>query len=321
MNVCIILAARQDIHADAVVHRLQHIALVIRIDPFDALPTLRYASDSSEVKIGRNQFNIEEVTGVFCRVALEALSFELVRDPVEKFAAREHFNTLIGILLNIPKEKWINFPWTEAISEGKLYPLKVAARSGLSVPAFLVSSFYADLLDFNLCHGPCVVKPLSDMSIARQYGKFVEVPDMADFSAPYTTDFLTETPLLTDADELTPTLIQKKIEKIGDVRTVLLDGKAFATLLHKSHDLVDCRLTQERNEEVFKLENGILKSLKVLVTRLSLRFVALDLIVGVDGHLHLVDINPSGNWLWQEQSFGLPISYAISEGLLGRIAG
>ena len=317
MNVCIILAGRNDIHADAVVDRLGQLALVIRIDPFDNLPTLKFGSDSNAVQIGRYQFNIEEVTGVFCRVALEALNFDMVHDPVEKFAAREHLNTLIGILLNIPQEKWINFPWSEAVAEGKLYPMNLALTLGISVPDFLVSSFYQDLLAFNLRHGPCIVKPISDMSIAKQDGRFVEIPDMADFSAPYTADFLPENLPIKDADELTPTLIQRKIKKTGDIRAVLLDEKVFCTFLHSRNNLVDSRLTRERHEEVFELESGLLKKLRNLISRLSLRFAALDLIVGVDRHLYLVDLNPSGNWLWQEQSFGLPISFAISESLLG----
>jgi hypothetical protein len=316
VNVCIIIAAKQDIHADAVVDRLEKRALVIRFDPFDVLPTLKFCSGSDEVKIGSHQFHIEEISGVFCRVALEALNFDMVHDPVEKFAAREHLNSLIGILLNIQKEKWINFPWSEAVADGKLSPMNLARRLGISVPEFLVSSFYQDLLAFNLRHGPCIVKPLSDMSIAKQDGRFVEVPDMADFSAPYTADFLPDNVPIKDADELTPTLIQRKIEKTGDVRAVLLDDKIFCSFLHNCSNLVDSRLTQERHEEVFELDSGILEKLRNLMSRLSLRFAALDLIVGVDRNLYLVDLNPSGNWLWQEQSLGLPISYAISESLL-----
>jgi glutathione synthase/RimK-type ligase-like ATP-grasp enzyme len=246
------------------------------------------------------------------------LTFDLTVDPVEKFAAREHLSAFIGTLLNVSPRRWINFPWAESTSDGKIYPLMVASKIGIPIPPFLISSLSKDLIEFDQEYGPCVIKPMSDMSIARQNGRFVEVPDLADFSAPYTNNFSAESLVIEEVEERTPTLIQKKIEKLGDVRVVVIDGQMFSSFLKKEDNLVDSRLTKDRDESIYDIHDELRSKITHLVFDiLSLRFAALDFVHGIDDRLYLVDVNPSGNWLWQEQFLGLPISSAISDSLMG----
>jgi hypothetical protein len=315
VNICIIVAFNHDLHADAVVESLKRRLTVIRIDPSE-FPTLGFCSDSGECEVSDRKFNLTDVIGIYCRIALDYMNFESEKDLIEKFSAREHLAALNGILLNIPSSRWINFPWKEAIAEGKIYPLRMARQLGIQVPSFVVSSKLSHLSEFQQKQGASIVKPLSDMSIAFQNGRFVEVPQMADFDAPYTADFDASQLSGKTPDEKTPTLVQRKIEKLGDVRAVVVDNKIFATYLVSNTPVVDSRLTKDRIEIEFSLPEDIVNKLFVLIhLRLGLRFATADFVHGIDGHLYLVDVNPSGNWLWQQSASDLPISSAISDGL------
>jgi hypothetical protein len=321
VSICIVVAEKHDIHADAVVDKLRGRCEIIRIDPTDTLPSVFFHSESSQISFDNSSFGLAEVSGVYCRFALESQNFDHISSPIGKFSAREHYEAMVGIFLNIQAYKWINYPWKEAIAEGKIYPLAMARSIGLSVPPFTVSSSTLHLLDFNRAMSPCIVKPISDMQIAKQNNQYIEVPDLGNFSAPYTADF---SPLLLQVcqtDDATPTLIQKKIEKKGEVRIVIIDDKIFATHLVLSKESnVDSRIVKNRQEAIFSVGNETALKLQNLIKNiLGLRFATMDMVQDEDESLHLVDINPSGNWLWQEIYLKLPISSAISDALLNTV--
>jgi len=140
---------------------------------------------------------------------------------------------------------------------------------------------------------------------------------MAEFDAPYTTDFDPGRLMDGEAEDETPTLVQKKIQKRGDVRVVVVDRQVFASYMPKKHSIVDSRMAKERDEFVFYLDAGLSENIIHLTHNiLNLRFATMDFIHGIDDVLYLVDVNPSGNFLWQETMLGIPISSALSEGLL-----
>ena len=316
MNVCVVVAAEHDLHADAVIDHLNRVDTVIRIDPFNGLPPLRFYSTSDEIEIGEFVFRIGDVSGIFCRVALERVNFDLIVDPVEKFCAREHLDALIGILLTINCNRWINFPWNDSMADGKIFPLRLAASVGIKVPSFVVSSKGFDLIKFEAAEGQSIIKPISDMAIARQSECFVETPFIGNFEAPYTNDFDTSKLPNDGIEDDTPTLVQKKICKLGDVRVVVIDELVFATYLVHNSLTIDSRLTVERSETRFELSHDLRERLLDLIhAKLRLWFAAIDLVHGVDDEFYLVDVNPCGNWLWQETGLGVQISKAISERL------
>jgi hypothetical protein len=315
VSLCVVLASSSDLHADAVINEIGEQHTVVRIDPLQPLPTIAFWAASRRCQIGCHRFQLDEITGVFCRVALDALGGSIETDAITRFSFRESVAAISGVFLNVPSVKWLNFPWSEALAEGKIYPLLVARGLGLNVPDFIVSNSRTTLLDFHKSQNETVIKPLSDASIAYQNGQFVEFPEIAEFDAPYTAEF---DPLLLSSDlaeEETPSLLQKKISRQGDVRVVLVDGQVFATYLAGSPH-TDSRLVKHRAEICFNLPDDLSNALIHLVhTALRLRFATLDLVHGVDDEFYLVDINPSGNWLWQQLALGIPIASAIAASL------
>jgi hypothetical protein len=54
--------------------------------------------------------------------------------------------------------------------------------------------------------------------------------------------------------------------------------------------------------------------------QLNLRFMTLDFAVDAEDTSWLLDVNPSGNWLWQEQQLSLGIPARIAAALVGAIS-
>ena len=319
---CIIVALRHDLHADAVVDKIATLSEVVRIDPFESPVSMQMDSANfAECLIGRSRLKIDSITGIFCRVALESIDFRHRDDPVARYAAKEYIGALSGFLLNVDEIHWVNFPWHEGRAEGKLFPMIKARNLGISVPRFFVTNDAAILTDKSLGGGKWIIKPLTDSAIAKQAGKYVEIPDFADFDAPYTAVFTPEK-ISSENIDATPVLIQERIDKKREIRVVAIDSQLFATAFDvEPGDALDGRLSKNRSETVYELPATISEKVLRLIHSLQLRFATLDFVVDASGTFWLLDVNPSGNWLWQELGNGLPISEAIARALCKRDMG
>lgn len=315
----IVIAFNHDIHADAVIDCFTNREIICRIDPVGEPPSLAFDSKNRMIEINGVEINPDEISGVYCRYAIECGCASGIEDPVSQYRRKEYLGSLCGIFLHVPQSKWINFPWSESIAAGKIYPLTAAARFGIKVPKFIVTNNLANLDKFIGQSGGSgyVIKPITDTAIAYQNGSFTDIPDFASFDAPYTRSFIREEVNDATVDD-TPFLIQQKIEKILEVRCVVIDDEVLATLsdFHSGAD-VDIRLQPNRQERLFSLPSTLTERIISLMRFLNLRFCTLDFSVDSSGELWLTDVNPAGNWLWQEQQLGLGIPQKIAAALTG----
>jgi hypothetical protein len=161
-----------------------------------------------------------------------------------------------------------------------------------------------------------VIKPISDAGIAYQNNVFTETPDFASFESPFTKIFKREEVTEGLVDE-TPFLIQQKIEKVSEIRCVVIDGKVLASesefFLQKE---VDIRLQSNRQEKPVTLPTSLSENLVRFTKALNLRFCSLDFCVDAYGNPWLTDVNPAGNWLWQEQQLHLGIARNLASALI-----
>jgi len=311
---CLVIALQHDLHADAIVEKLTGRTTVVRVDPMQAPVQLHMDSGThGEFIIDSHRMMTHDISGIFCRVAIESIDVGHELGVVARFAHKEFIGALTGLLLDIDDRRWINFPWNENISEGKMFPLKRAQRMGFKVPRFIVTnnirSISAGL------GGAWIIKPLTDSAIALQRGAYVEVPDFVEFDAPYTADFYPEQLSIDEIDD-TPILIQEKIEKVTEIRAVVIDRRLFATSFKVGLGApVDGRLNKTRSEHEYRFPDKDMATIIDFVASLGLRFATLDFVTDAEGAVWLLDVNPSGNWLWQEQSAGLQISDAIASAL------
>ena len=312
----VVIAYEQDLHADSVVGMLGDATEVLRVDPFVGGGCFEFLLESCDsFMFDGEKVNFSEVSGVYCRLALESLEVDAC-NPLDKFAFKEYLGALNGILLNIPENRWMNYPWAEAKVDGKIRPLIQAKKLGIDVPNFFVSNNPETLKLVLKSSGRFVIKPITDAPIARQHGLHTDAPDFCDYFAPYTSEITlreVDFELLDD----TPYLIQEKIRGDLELRVCVVDFSVFVTCSEPCETVVDVRLQARINERLGCLPQGLSSSLVKLTDRLGLRTATYDLIVeSALGKFWLVDVNPSGNWLWQERQFDLPISRAIAVSLL-----
>jgi hypothetical protein len=309
--VVIVIASVYDLHADSIVFHLSGVTRVFRFDPLNELKNLSFVN--GKCCIGGCEFFPDEITGVYCRYALDYFGSQKTGNQILDFSHQERIATFIGILSLIPLKKWMNWPWNERIAEGKIYPLIAAKNEGLNVPKFIVTSNGSEIRQFAK-NRKCIIKPLSDEPLAFQGGEFVKVPDFNEFYSPYTADFIDDNFEYDD----TPCLIQEKILKKTEIRVVCIDGKCFATSVNidETHP-VDSRLIKQRNENKFDLPTSVAIGLSNLVKNcLTLRISTMDMVIDAAGVFYLLDVNPQGNWLWQEGIFDFELSKNIATGLM-----
>lgn len=315
-----------DLHIDAVLVELQTRGVPwIRLDPERIVASktrleATYGDCSSPTTIETYAGHIEphEISGVLCRYALEAIELPTA-DAIARFAAAEFQAAQRGILLHIDAHRWVNDPFAEARADHKPFQLFAAQRVGLKVPPTLVSQDLAALKRFAKRHGRCVIKPISDVGLARCSGSyFNEIPSTAK-SATADCSFTGRfDPAMLDRENIDlscPVLLQAEIAPKTDLRVTVVDDQVFAAEITQvdSHHSLDVRNCEK--VEIAALDIGVTAdAVCALVHRLGLRFAACDFVRAPDG-LYFLEANVSGNWLWTENGANLPISQALAGAL------
>ncbi|CAN5443760.1 hypothetical protein BH09SUM1_BH09SUM1_20130 [soil metagenome] len=320
----LVIALQSDLHADSVVHHLLAKGVkVVRFDPTvdSTLPTsLRVFSSptfTAHLTFPSGHLAEEEITGILCRFALECLAPDTGSTAVAQFSASEWLAAVLGPLRWKTHKYWVNDPWAESRADCKLLQCRNAAEIGLTVPEWIVSTSYDELIEFHAHHQLTVIKPLSDAPLARIGNEYFHQKDLAteEFSAPYTAPFVPDVKFKHQSLG-TPTFLQAQLAKQSDIRATVIDNQVFAAAMpHEKGHGIDFR--REKTAVIpFELPRKIGEKLIQLVSELGLRFASCDLVVDTDGRIHFLEANPSGNWLWTEFGATLPISAAIADALV-----
>jgi hypothetical protein len=323
----LIIALESDLHADAIVHQLNSLgARVARIDPTvdRTLPKevrIRFGScTQTEWEFPNGErLCFSSLTGVLCRYAIDKLT-PVESSPLVQFSLSEELAAMLAPLRMIEPRRWINDPWLEARADCRILQAHEARLAGLSVPPFVVSSRYSDLIEFDSAqeHGS-VIKPISDTPLALVGGKFVEPSSLktGQFSAPYAAVFAPLDVANTPQVDGTPSLLQARVRKKLDVRATVVDSRVFAAAMPVEPGApVDFRIAADTQAVPCSLPEGIQRSLVTLVATLRLRFASCDLVVDANEQIYFLEANVSGNWLWTETGANLAISRTIAEALI-----
>ncbi len=322
----LVVALESDLHADAVVDQLLNRGIaVVRIDPTEdrSLPSrIRITSSPSYQAIyefdGKDSLDTKEISGVFCRFAIDSLTPTDERTPLQCFSASEELSAFLAPLRMIEPTRWINDPWAEARADCRLLQTSIARSLGLQVPEWIVSSSYEELAAFHRRYPEVVIKPLSDAPLALAGGKFVAPEHLrsAEFSAPYAVEFVPIPREFEDVVDGTPTLLQVRVPKKADIRATVVDGNVFAAEIpYRPGKSIDFRLEPNATVRPFDLSPTTSNLLVRLVAQLGLRFASCDLVLDERGQVHFLESNVSGNWLWTELGADLSISAALAKAL------
>lgn len=121
---------------------------------------------------------------------------------------------------------------------------------------------------------------------------------------------------LSDA-ALSPTIYQEFLPKVYDIRVTIVGRKLFAVSIDSQSDpsaTIDWRKTENSSlpHSPIELPEPLPRSLQELMSRLSLSYGAIDLVLTPDGRYVFLEINPNGQWLWIDEMLSLGISRSIA---------
>jgi glutathione synthase/RimK-type ligase-like ATP-grasp enzyme len=312
----LIVSTIVDLATDSVVEALNYRGVpLVRVNTED----LPFASEISY------SFGAEDSQSIFWKERpaetwFESVWYRRVRAPsvpdgmdsgTYDFCVRENRSALIGGLLG-QQARWMSQPAAIWHAEFKPFQLQVAKDLGLKVPKTLISNRPESIREVQLYVKDLIAKPVRSGHVVKNG---VEC-------AVFTTRLKDEDFLdLADA-RLSSTIYQELLPKKYNVRVTIVGQKVFAAAIDSQSDpsaSIDWRMTKNPNHPhlLIELTNCLVEKLLELMSRLSLSYGAIDLVLTPDGQYFFLEINPNGQWLWLDDMLNLGISEAIANWLAG----
>lgn len=221
---------------------------------------------------------------------------------VEDFVLQKELKEITwNFFLQIPKEKWINFPTVNWFADRKLIQLQNAPKFGLKVPQWLISSEKKIIKEFISTHKKCLVKPMDNGYIPFD-GKLHHI---------YATEL--DGSISLNYAKNCPTLFQEVINKAFDVRTIYIDGKTLFFRMESPN--LDVRINNMKSVKYSLISppRKIKKAYSDFVKSYGMRFCTSDFVVDQDQQWFFLENNPNGNWAWLEEFFpGLVVNFFIN---------
>lgn len=228
---------------------------------------------------------------------------EMQDSEIHAFTYNEWEEAIAGLWQLVPGV-WINEPNSDIRAARKVFQLREAAATGLTIPRTLVTS---------------------DPKRARQFVKElgVERTVYKVFSA--TEHTWRETRVLREAEldlldhlRLAPVIFQEYIPAEVDLRITIVGSQVFPAAIFSQEGPYKADFRMDMNEsriEPAKLPKEIKQSLLHLMKRLGLVYGAVDMRRTPTGEYVFLEVNTAGQWLFVEQATGQLIAKTLAKTL------
>lgn len=302
----LILTCEADVTADMVVVHLNATGVpVVRLDPADLTEG---AALSGEYVHGAFRGHLSSGGRL---VSIDALRSVWVRRPgtaatraatPSGWLTEESSQALYGMLRS-SGARWMNHPDAARRARHKPWQLRLAQRSGLPVPATLITTFPQAAREFSERYPDLVVKPVS--------GAHPQDPPRAvptSRIAPQT-DF--------SAVAFGPTLLQRRIAKRADIRLTVVGGRTLAARkVTAEDDEVDVRFASPASPwRPTEVPPRVADGVRAYVRDAELAYGAFDFAEDADGTWWFLECNQSGQFGFVEVETGQPIARSIAQWL------
>lgn len=174
----------------------------------------------------------------------------------------------------------------------KLISLRVAQRSGLSIPATIITTERKKLQDFKKQYGAIITKAVGNMFLLESPNYFQSIG----------TQIIDDEHLEFLQDTIAPTLVQQKIEKSIELRIFFIQDVFYAMAIFSQLDAKTCLdyrnyNRQKPNRNVpYLLPDDLKTKLKTFVSKMELNTGSIDLIVSTTGEYVFLEVNPVGQF-------------------------
>ncbi|MGW4568160.1 ATP-grasp ribosomal peptide maturase [Streptomyces sp. NPDC004561] len=307
----LILTSEEDVTADMVVLRLGEAGVpVVRLDPADLTSGVALSGEfvqgasRGHLSVGGRLVSMNGLRSIWVRRPGDAAA--RAAQP-SAWLTEESSQALYG-MLRCSGARWMNHPDAARRARHKPWQLDLAQRSGLAVPATLITTFPQAAREFAERFPDLVVKPVSGahpQEPARAVPTSRVAPD-ADFAAV----------------AFGPTLLQRRVAKEADIRltvvgdTLLAARKPVAPDAHP--DDVDVRFAPSAApwlpaDVPPRVGEAVLRYLRDA----ELAYGAFDFAEDADGIWWFLECNQSGQFGFIEMDTGQPIAATIAKWLAG----
>jgi hypothetical protein len=221
---------------------------------------------------------------------------------LSNIAKKEKIDFLEGVILNIPIRSWINNISDMKIASNKIHQLNVVE---INIPKTVITN-KKEIIK-KIFQDKFVMKTLKSQSLGLEEGVLKTTLTNIDDIDKIDLNFM-------------PVICQEFIDKICDIRVTIIGNKLFSAKIYPLSEKAKIDFRSDYNNlkhEVFKLPKDIEKSLLAINKYYNLNYSAIDLIEDKNGNIYFLEINPNGQYLWIEETLGLPISEAIASFLKG----
>ena len=318
----LVVTNRTDLSSDYLIVKLKS-----RSVPFVRLNTEDYGfTYKIKINIGKQIRNfvieftdgqtirMDEITSVYFHHPNPPILENIVTEADREFAERETLEVLRSIWRMIPEQKWLNHPINLWRAVNKVEQLLAAFEIGLDIPETLIASDKDSISSFIKNAKRNIIAKAVKHGFISCDGKILVAPSQR-LPSTYLEDFQSFAEI--------PTVYQHEIDKVYDVRVVVVGQKLFATAIHSQNYTeteVDWRIGDivgiDLYHEKIDLPNGVENKCKELVSFFSLQYSSMDFVLGKDRKYYFLELNPNGQWAWIEQIVGYPIRDAILDNLI-----
>lgn len=303
----LILTCEEDVTADMVVVHLNASGVpVVRIDPADLTGGVAL---SGEYVHGAFRGHLSSAGRLVSLSALRSIWVRRPGAPATRAAqpsawlTEEASQALYGMLRG-SGARWMNHPDAARRARHKPWQLRLAQRSGLPVPATLITTFPQAAREFSERFPDLVVKPVSGahpQDPPRAVPTSRVAPD-ADFAAV----------------AFGPTLLQRRIAKRADIRLTVVGDRMLAARTAAAPDPteVDVRFASPAQPwRPTDVPPRIAAAVRTYLRDAELAYGAFDFAEDSDGTWWFLECNQSGQFGFVEADTGQPIARTIAEWL------
>lgn len=212
-----------------------------------------------------------------------------------------------GIFDTLPEGRWLNAPSKIERGGNKLTQLRLAQGVGFNIPTTVVANSWEEVRN--------TLPPLLIMKTC--HGQLYEDNKSKNVSTTVLSD--------NNLNELRhtkpfPGIFQSYMPKAREWRVTVVGEQVFpAAVYTAARAKDDYRKWQFSDNVKFRKErlpDEVADKCTALLKKMGLAFGAFDLVEDEHGKITFLEVNPNGQFMWLEESLGLPISQAIASKLI-----
>jgi len=305
----LVLTCEEDVTADLVVVHLHASGVpVVRIDPADLTGGVALSGEyvhgafRGHLSAGGRLVSVSGLRSIWVRRPGTAAT----RAPQPSAWLTEEASQALYGMLRGSGARWMNHPDAARRARHKPWQLRLAQRSGLPVPATLITTFPQAAREFSRRFPDLVVKPVSGahpQDPPRAVPTSRVAPD---------TDFA--------AVAFGPTLLQRRVAKRADIRLTVVGDRMLAARTATAPDPdpaeVDVRFAGSAQPwRPTEVPPRIAEAVLTYMRDAELAYGAFDFAEDGDGTWWFLECNQSGQFGFVEAETGQPIARTIAEWL------